>query len=112
VWTLGRLRFLRLSSLRYQRESALMARWEGVVLETALLDEELACEVAELATMVKGYGEVRRRLSRGLARVLDEVVTPFLAGREDGESYARAISAVRDARRRMLEEETSIEAAR
>jgi indolepyruvate ferredoxin oxidoreductase beta subunit len=111
VWTLGRLRFLRLSSLRYQRESALMARWEGAVLETALLDEELACEVAELATVVKGYGEVRRRLSRGLTRVLDEVVTPVLAGREDGEGYTRVISAARDARRRLLEEETGIEAA-
>lgn len=112
VWTLGRLRFLRPSSLRYQRESALTARWEQAVLETALLDADLACEVAELATVVKGYGEVRRRLSRGLARVLDEVVTPVLARREDGEGYARAISAVRDARRRLLEEESGIEAGK
>src|SRR5262249_4896071 len=33
VWGLGRLRFLRRSSLRYTHESALIARWESAVLE-------------------------------------------------------------------------------
>lgn len=112
VWTLGRLRFLRRSSLRYRRESALMARWEGAVLESALLDADLAREVADLAAVVKGYGEVRRRLSRGLARCLDELGTIVAGDRAAGRGYARAIGAVRDARRRMLEDDTGSETGR
>ncbi len=111
VWSVGRLRFLRSSSLRYQRESALMARWERAVLEAAALDQELACEVGELANVVKGYGEVRRRLSRGLERLLDELLPAAVAGaREAGQGYACAAQTVRDARRRMLEDENAIDA--
>src|SRR5207247_3269086 len=111
VWGLGRLLFLRPSSLRYQRESALMARWERAVLEAAALDHDLACEVAELATIVKGYGEVRRRLSRGLERLLDELLPAAVAAaRESGEGYTGAAKVVRDARRRMLEDENAIDA--
>src|SRR5262249_53964176 len=57
VWGLGRLRVLRRSSVRYQRESALMARWEQAVLDAAAIDDELALAVADLARVVKGYGE-------------------------------------------------------
>ena len=112
VWTLGRLRFLRPSSLRYQRESALMARWERAVLEAAALDADLAREVAETATVVKGYGEVRRRLSAAFERFLGEVLAPAVArDRAEGGGYARATEIVRGARRRMLEDDTGIEAA-
>jgi len=109
VWMLGRLRALRPSSLRYQRESALMARWERAVLEAAAVDESLACEVADLARVVKGYGEVRRRLSRGLERLLDELLPPAMARARASEAAAGA-SMVRDAGRRMLEDENAIDA--
>jgi len=112
VWVLGRLRFLRPRSLRFQRESALIARWERAVLEAAALDTELAAEVADTATVVKGYGEVRRRLSAGFVRLLDEVLAPALArDQEEGQGYARATASVRAARQRMLEDEKGIEAA-
>jgi indolepyruvate ferredoxin oxidoreductase beta subunit len=112
VWLLGRLRVLRPSSLRFARESALTARWERAVLEAAAVDPALAVEVAEAAAIVKGYGEVRRRLSAGLERFLDEVLAPAVArDRADGHGYARATGVARDARRRMLEDEKGIEAA-
>ena len=61
------------------------------MLEAAALDTELAVEVADTATVVKGYGEVRRRLSAGFERLLDEVLAPALArDREQGQGYARA----------------------
>jgi indolepyruvate ferredoxin oxidoreductase beta subunit len=111
VWMLGRLRGLRRSSLRFRRESALMARWESAVLESAALDEDLACEVAEAAGVVKGYGDVRRRLSAGLERLLDGVLAPALArDRAEGKGYARATAAVRAARRRLLEDESGADA--
>ena len=55
-----------------------MSRWEEAVLTAARLDESLACEVAELATVVRGYGEVRRRLSLATRRFLDETVLPAI----------------------------------
>lgn len=112
VWTLGRLRFLRTSSLRFQHESALIARWEAAVLESAAVDVDLAIEVAETANGVKGYGEVRRRLSHAFERLLDEVWSPALArARADEHGRADAVDTVRTARLRLLEDERGIEAA-
>jgi indolepyruvate ferredoxin oxidoreductase beta subunit len=110
VWGLGRLRFLRPRSLRYRRESSLMARWERAVLEAATVDSELAVEVVELAAAVKGYGEVRRRLSGALVRVLEEVVEPAISRRETTPDGGQAAEAVRAARLRLLEPEQSAEA--
>jgi indolepyruvate ferredoxin oxidoreductase beta subunit len=106
VWLLARLRGLRPSSLRRQREFALMSRWEETVLAAAALDEPLAGEVAELATVVRGYGEVRRRLSGAIERFLDEVARPAIeADRRAGGGFARATSVVSEGRRRLLAEE-------
>ncbi len=111
VWGLGRLRFLRRSSLRYQHESALMSRWERAVLDATTLDGALAMEVVELARIVKGYGDVRRRLARGLERLLDEVLPKAVAqARASGLGYAAASQTVGDARRLILEDENAIDA--
>jgi indolepyruvate ferredoxin oxidoreductase beta subunit len=107
VWLLARLRGLRPSSLRRQREFALMDRWEETVRAAAGLDESLACEVAELGNVVKGYGEVRRRLSGAIARLLDEEVRPAIeADRRAGAGFARSTELVRAGRLRLLSEET------
>jgi indolepyruvate ferredoxin oxidoreductase beta subunit len=111
LWGLGRLRVLRPRSLRYRRESALMARWERAVLKTSALDHDLGCEVAEMAAVVKGYGDVRRRLAGALGRFLDEVLPGAVASdRDGGRGYGRAVETVRDARRLMLADEKGIEA--
>ncbi len=108
VWGLGRLRVLRRSSLRYRREFALIDRWERAVRDAAPLDVELACAVAELAGMVKGYGEVRRRLSRGLAQILDETLPAATEeARRSGQGYARAAQLVTAASRRSLDDEST-----
>lgn len=112
VWGLGRLRFLRPSSLRYRRETALMDRWERAVLEAAALDYDLSCEVAETANVVKGYGEVRRGLSAAFVRFFEEVLGPAVStDRQAGKGFARAARIVREARHRMLEDEKGIEVA-
>jgi indolepyruvate ferredoxin oxidoreductase beta subunit len=111
VWLLGRLRGLRPGSLRRQREFALMSRWEDTLLAAAALDEGLAREVVDLATVVRGYGEVRRRLSGAVAHLLDEVVRPAIeADRRAGQGFDRAAAVVREARQRMLADEKGIEA--
>jgi indolepyruvate ferredoxin oxidoreductase, beta subunit len=108
VWLLARLRRLRPSSLRRQREFALMSRWEQGVLAAAHLDEALACEVAELATVVRGYGDVRRRLFAATERFLDETVLPATeADRQSGHGYERSTTLVREGRRHLLADENA-----
>ncbi len=106
VWGLGRLRFMRPSSLRFRHEWALIERWERAVLDTAALDLDLAAEVARTADVVKGYGDVRRRLFSAFERFLDEVLPAAVTGdRVEGRGYARAAGIVRDARQHMLADE-------
>jgi indolepyruvate ferredoxin oxidoreductase beta subunit len=108
VRLLAWLRGLRPSSLRGQRELALMGRWEDAVLAAAALDDGLAAEVAELATIVKGYGEVRRRLSGALERFLDDTVRPAIeADRRAGAGFARSAEIVRAGRARLLADENA-----
>ena len=106
VWLLGRLRGLRPISLRFEREWALIARWRGAVLDCAALDPELAVEVVETAALVRGYGEVRRRLSAAFVRLLDEGLAPAVArDRAAGGGFARSRRLVAEGRRRLLEDE-------
>jgi len=112
VWALGRLRFLRPASLRAQREFALIDRWQQAVLGSLALDYDLACEVADMATVVRGYGEVRRRLSSAFVRFLDDILDPAVArDREAGAGYARAREAVRNTREKLLADEKGLEQA-
>ena len=112
VWALGRLRRLRPSSLRAQREFALIDRWQQAVIDAAALDYDLACEVADTATVVRGYGEVRRRLSGAFTRFLDEILSPAVArDRAAGNGYARARDIVSETREKLLADEKGIESA-
>ena len=112
VWLLGRLRILRPRSLRAEREWGLIERWRAAVLAAAALDTELAVEVAETAGIVRGYGEVRRRLAGAFVRLLDEIVAPALArDREAGAGFARSRGIVAEARRLLLTDEKGIESA-
>jgi len=110
VWALGRLRILRPRSLRFRREWSLIDRWERAVLGAAATDTDLAVEIAELAAAVKGYGEVRRRLSGALARALDEVVAPAIARRDTVSGARGAAAEVRALRMRLHEPEQSADA--
>jgi indolepyruvate ferredoxin oxidoreductase beta subunit len=112
VWALGRLRWLRPSSLRAQREFVLIDRWQQAVIDAAALDYDLACEVADIATVVRGYGEVRRRLSGAFTRFLDEILAPAVArDRAAGKGYARAREIVGETREKLLADEKGIESA-
>jgi len=63
VWLLARLRALRPVSWRAHVEHGRIDRWLAAVAGALARDEALACEVARLARLVKGYGDVRRRLA-------------------------------------------------
>jgi indolepyruvate ferredoxin oxidoreductase beta subunit len=62
VWLLARLKPLRPISYRAREEHARIARWLAAVRVCAARDAGLAVEVARAGQLVKGYGDVRRRM--------------------------------------------------
>jgi indolepyruvate ferredoxin oxidoreductase beta subunit len=62
VWLLARLKPLRPISYRAREEHARIARWLDAVRACAARDTALAVEVARAGQLVKGYGDVRRRM--------------------------------------------------
>jgi indolepyruvate ferredoxin oxidoreductase, beta subunit len=84
LWVLGRCRFLRPYSYRGWREHERMERWLGAIRQAREWDVALAREVARTGQFIKGYGEVRRRLSdlfdHLLARVLEAAALEARAG--------------------------------
>jgi indolepyruvate ferredoxin oxidoreductase beta subunit len=109
VWMLTWLKPLRPLSWRAHEEHARMERWLDGVRRVMLRDETLACEVARLAQLVKGYGDVRRRLiavfdaslEASLAAAADVPLATALTSRlraqvlegPDGESQAATLAA-------------------
>lgn len=63
LWLLARCRRLRPVSYRARLEHARMDRWLAAVQAWAHREPALAAELARAAQLIKGYGEVRRRLS-------------------------------------------------
>lgn len=74
LWLLARCRRLRPSSYRAYHEHARMERWLAAVQRCAGWDRALAREVARAARLVKGYGQVRRRLEAVLDDLLEGVL--------------------------------------
>jgi indolepyruvate ferredoxin oxidoreductase, beta subunit len=114
VWLLTRFKRLRPFSHRAHQEHARMERWLEIVAWCAARDVALGCEVARAAGLVKGYGDVRRRMLGLFDTLLDSVravlqtpgggdvmVARALAGRvralvlqgPDGETEAPAVAA-------------------
>jgi indolepyruvate ferredoxin oxidoreductase, beta subunit len=74
VWMLTWLRPLRPISFRAREEHERMDRWLAAVTRCAQWDSALACEVARAAQLVKGYGDVRRRMAAHFDRLLEAVI--------------------------------------
>jgi indolepyruvate ferredoxin oxidoreductase beta subunit len=74
VWLLARLKRLRPSSYRARLEHARMERWLADVAHAVAWDRELALELARAADLVKGYGDVRRRMTGLFDHLLERVL--------------------------------------
>jgi indolepyruvate ferredoxin oxidoreductase beta subunit len=98
VWLLGRLRVLRPISYRGRREGERMMRWLAAVQRCAAWDAALAREVAQAGQLVKGYGEVRRRMTAHLERLLSATLAAAEAASREGAGFAAATRLARDYR--------------
>ncbi len=74
VRSLAWLRPWRPFSYRYQEEQRLIERWLLRVNEAAQRSPALALEVAQCATLLKGYGETHRRGKANFLAILDALV--------------------------------------
>ncbi len=100
VWLLAWLKPLRRISYRAREEHARIARWLEAVRTAAALDVGLAVEVARAGQLVKGYGDVRRRMLAVHEQILAAVLSAAQLERRGGASLA--VSTALAARLRQL----------
>ena len=95
VRSLAWLRPWRPHSYRFQEEQKLIERWLARVGDAAARSPALALEVAECATLLKGYGETHRRGKANFLAIMDALVeNPATA---DPAEQAKAIGKAREA---------------
>ena len=67
---LAKLKFMRRKSLRYKAETARIETWTADVKNAAASNYELACELAGLQRLVKGYGDTHERGLENAAKIM------------------------------------------
>jgi indolepyruvate ferredoxin oxidoreductase beta subunit len=101
IWGFARLRFL--ASLRWWRprtyrfieEQAEIGRWLQAIRTAQAVSPDLAREIAELARLIKGYGDTYARGLGNYRRIANEVVAPALAGRLAAHKAVDAVASAR-----------------
>jgi indolepyruvate ferredoxin oxidoreductase beta subunit len=91
------LRPLRPNSGRFIREQQAIDVWLGTILTTAPADYALACRLAELAALARGYGESGARGAARLSRLLSNWTERL---RADGAALASEVATLLEASRR------------
>jgi indolepyruvate ferredoxin oxidoreductase, beta subunit len=79
LYLLARLRWWRPRTLRFTEENTDIDAWIAALKTAMPHDNNLARELAELPRLRKGYGETRSRGVSKYARVMTDVVAPWLA---------------------------------
>ena len=102
IWLLGRLRRIRPMSYRAHIEHARIAQWLAVVRRCAVWDVGLAREVAHAGQLVKGYGDVRRRMTAHLDRLLAATLAAAERASREGAGFEEPARLARDYRTLVL----------
>jgi indolepyruvate ferredoxin oxidoreductase beta subunit len=89
------LRWWRPRTFRYVEEQAEIERWLEQIRAASRLGGDLAREIAELARLIKGYGDTYKRGLGNYHRISDEVIAPALAGRLSPRTAADAVANAR-----------------
>jgi indolepyruvate ferredoxin oxidoreductase beta subunit len=103
LWLLARCRFLRPYSYRGWREHERMERWLAAIGQARQWDVALAREVARTGQLIKGYGEVRRRLSGVFDHLLARVMEAAALEARAGQGIAAATRLAAAGRRLVLQ---------
>jgi indolepyruvate ferredoxin oxidoreductase beta subunit len=73
LYTLARLKPIRPRSLRFNVEQERIDIWLRKIKNLAAMNYDLACEVAECANVIKGYGDTHRNGWRNFTEIMNEV---------------------------------------
>jgi indolepyruvate ferredoxin oxidoreductase beta subunit len=73
LYFVARLKPIRPRSLRFNLEQERIETWLAKIAEVAPINYELACEIAECANVIKGYGETHRNGWRNFTSIMVEV---------------------------------------
>jgi indolepyruvate ferredoxin oxidoreductase beta subunit len=73
LYFVARLKPIRPRSLRFNLEQERIETWLAKIAEVAPMNYELACEIAECANVIKGYGETHRNGWRNFTSIMVEV---------------------------------------
>ncbi|HZQ00949.1 MAG TPA: indolepyruvate oxidoreductase subunit beta family protein [Reyranella sp.] len=101
IWGFARLRFLaslrwwRPHTFRFIEEQAEIERWLRSIRAAQALSPDLAREIAELARLIKGYGETFKRGVANYRRIESEIIERALAGAMPPKLAADAIANAR-----------------
>jgi hypothetical protein len=94
------LRRLRLQSVRYPKERALVERWLHMIDRSLAKRPEAALEIARTASVIHGAGEVYHRNVATWNVIVDHLVKPALDGAVDVPDLRAAVAALRGAAER------------
>lgn len=61
LWALSKLRFMRPRSFRFALEQTRIRQWADWITDCALRDYNVACEIAVMQRLLKGYGDTHER---------------------------------------------------
>lgn len=89
------LRWWRPRTFRYVEEQAEIERWLEQIRAASRLGGDLAREIAELARLIKGYGDTYKRGLGNYRHISDEVIAPALAGRLSPRTATDAVANAR-----------------
>jgi len=89
------LRWWRPRTFRYVEEQAEIEHWLEQIRAASRLGVDLAREIAELARLIKGYGDTYKRGLGNYRRISDEVIAPALTGRLTPRTAADAVANAR-----------------
>ena len=86
---LSALRFWRPFTARYRHEQEMIERWIAALIAAAPVDYDLACDIAELAAWMRGYGETRQRGRQRLGEALNAVSSRLASDRAGVAGFVR-----------------------
>ncbi len=89
------LRSYRPKTYRFAEEQAEIDRWLQQIRTAGRTNIDLACEIAECARLIKGYGDTYRRGLTNYRRITVEVIEPALAYRMTPRAAVDAVAAAR-----------------
>ncbi|WP_321336224.1 indolepyruvate oxidoreductase subunit beta family protein [Breoghania sp.] len=78
IWLLAKLRRWRPRSLRFGEEQQAIEAWLSLVTEARGVSSAFALQTADLARLVKGYGDTYRRGQETYERLVSDMVRPVI----------------------------------